>query len=482
MRLPDDPALRLRVAALRTALARPRALREAGRYDEAARALDPVVAEARALGYRPLLAEALLVRGELQMNLTQGEPAREALDAAVIAAEATGHDVVSARAQTVLARVHGVVLGDKPEALRTIDHARAAAERAGNTAELLAQVEDALGEILSVFSGSAAAAAARERALALWERAAGPDSLPYAATLDGYATAIWDLGRLEEARDAYQRALAIREQALGSGHPVVATTLMNLAAVKTYLGDYEAASAMQRRVLAMRVAIFGADHPNVAIIKNNMGDVLQRMGRADEALAVFRDALATMRRSYADDHPFILAIRSNVASALLDLGRHPEAIAELRDLVGRYDKTIGPRAAETANAMARLASALVSNGDLAEGRALYRQAEAIGFSGADPGQLELGFGAALRRRGQYREALPHLEVGIAAMARAGVKNAHRLALLEGEVAECHLGLGDAAPALPLVEAALARLDTVEGVAIDQARLRRLRARVVAALR
>ena len=68
-----------------------------------------------------------------------------------------------------------------------------------------------------------------ERALAIREKALGPEHTITANSLNGLGLLLWDQGDFAGARPLYERALAIREKALGPEHPDTATSLNNLA-------------------------------------------------------------------------------------------------------------------------------------------------------------------------------------------------------------------------------------------------------------
>ena len=63
-----------------------------------------------------------------------------------------------------------------------------------------------------------------------------------------------------------KRALAIREKALGPDHPDVAVSLNNLAGLYAYQGRYADAEPLFKRALAIREKALGPDHPDVATI------------------------------------------------------------------------------------------------------------------------------------------------------------------------------------------------------------------------
>ena len=62
-------------------------------------------------------------------------------------------------------------------------------------------------------------------ALAMRERASGPDDPDVAASLNDLAGLYRELGRYGEAEPLYRRALGIKEKLLGQNHPALASNL-----------------------------------------------------------------------------------------------------------------------------------------------------------------------------------------------------------------------------------------------------------------
>ena len=77
-------------------------------------------------------------------------------------------------------------------------------------------------------------------------------------------------GRYAEAEPLYKRALAIREKALGPDHPDVALSLNNLAFLYDKQGRYADAEPLYKRSLAISEKALGPDHPDVATSLNNL--------------------------------------------------------------------------------------------------------------------------------------------------------------------------------------------------------------------
>ncbi|HEU4408237.1 MAG TPA: serine/threonine-protein kinase [Polyangiaceae bacterium] len=115
LRPPDDPAARRRVQSARDELERAGTLRRIGRYDESLRRSDAVLADARALGYGPLVAEALVASAETRLELGRYDEAGRGLRAAWLEAETARHDDVRLAAWEGQAWLESVVAG-RPDA------------------------------------------------------------------------------------------------------------------------------------------------------------------------------------------------------------------------------------------------------------------------------------------------------------------------------------------------------------------------------
>jgi tetratricopeptide (TPR) repeat protein len=109
-----------------------------------------------------------------------------------------------------------------------------------------------------------------QRALAVFEKALGPDYPNVAATLNTLGTIYTAQGRVADAEPLHRRALAIEEKTLGPDHPGVAPTLNNLAKLYDDQGRYADAEPFYRRALAIHEKARGPDHPRFANTLNNL--------------------------------------------------------------------------------------------------------------------------------------------------------------------------------------------------------------------
>jgi tetratricopeptide (TPR) repeat protein len=84
---------------------------------------------------------------------------------------------------------------------------------------------------------------------------------------------LYGRARFSNAQPLYQRALAIWEKALGPEHRNVATSLNNLAGLYHAQSRYAQAEPLYQRALAIREKALGPDHPDVATSRNNLAEL-----------------------------------------------------------------------------------------------------------------------------------------------------------------------------------------------------------------
>src|SRR5262249_38764485 len=103
VRPPKDAAKKAKVGEVREQIAKAKALEDGGRYAQGIAVAAASLADARATGYTPLVAEALAQLGRLQARSTTAHKAAEGtLEDAFFAAEASRHDRIAVRASAAL--------------------------------------------------------------------------------------------------------------------------------------------------------------------------------------------------------------------------------------------------------------------------------------------------------------------------------------------------------------------------------------------
>jgi serine/threonine-protein kinase len=145
-----------------------------------------------------------------------------------------------------------------------------------------------------------------ERALAIRERALGPEHPEVAASLSSLGRALFELGRIDEAQAPFERALRIWDATVGPEHPARAYTLLGLAHVALAQGRTTDAVERAEQALQIRSA----------------------SGAPTVELAEARFMLAQARWAVGGDRPEAIALAEQARNGFRDRG-HAERAGEV---------------------------------------------------------------------------------------------------------------------------------------------------------
>jgi predicted Ser/Thr protein kinase len=210
---PPATAMAPRAAALAGRIAEVRVKLAAGRIEDARAAAARTVAEGRALGYAPLLAEALLVEGHVTMKAKM-EAATPILAEAQELAISAGADALAVEAWARRAFAQGITT-DPARALDGQDVIEALAKRTGS-AFARALLYNNIGSVELARDRRERARSAFETALLLASRVTGPGALELVNARANLALVTDDRGRADEL---LREAASFLAQRLGDEHP-----------------------------------------------------------------------------------------------------------------------------------------------------------------------------------------------------------------------------------------------------------------------
>ncbi|MCB9714694.1 MAG: tetratricopeptide repeat protein [Myxococcales bacterium] len=378
---PDDARVAAEVARQRERLTRELAYFRAGELATGLEEASRVVDEAEALGYAPLLAEALLARGRARAEHEQYAAAEPDLDRAFVLGTELGYDDVSRAAASTLVAIVGRELTEPERGLWWGELALAMSRGPGGSRGDEASVLNHIGTVLEGRGDLDAALKHFRRALELWQaegssnRSAalanialvlnakgdveaslehhrqamaihqevlGPRHPTIASDLSNISILLQEQGRLDEALDQAQRALALRREALGEDNTVVAESLANISLILRDQGHR--AEALEHAELALSIfeRARGRRHPLVAMSLINVGTMRQDRGELDEALLRYREARSILEETLGPEHPHCATARFDEASALHDQGRVEEGLEAARVAIDAWRRTLGP--------------------------------------------------------------------------------------------------------------------------------------------
>jgi serine/threonine-protein kinase len=295
---PEDPAAREETERIRRALADAKALRDAGGVKAATGRLRALVADARRVGYAPVLAEALALLGATEMDLEHIDSADGAFKEAVWLAEASRHDEVKAVAATELV---GTMVRRKryDEADDWGKQADAILRRIGGHDRTRSWLETNVG-VLRLDQGRGEEALAHERRAVELKESSGASRSDIARSMLNMAEALRSLGQTAAALDAAQRAEQGLRQELGSEHPLVGQISFNEGEILLELGRTAEARAAFTRALTIEERSAGRDSVLDAYALTGLGRIHLREHQAALAVPLLERALRIRRSSDTD--------------------------------------------------------------------------------------------------------------------------------------------------------------------------------------
>jgi tetratricopeptide (TPR) repeat protein/predicted Ser/Thr protein kinase len=309
---PRDEATRARARDIRERLAIAKAQSDTGHQEAALAQVRGLVGEARALGYRSLIAETLEAEGEFQGGAWFHPEAIPVVQEAVWTALAVKRDDLAARGAAILTAWVGYYVGSPDEGLRWARLGEALLDRLGPGHDLL-RAWLLLGEGNIALTTNDA-----EKSLALM-----------------------------------RQSLALKEKVLSPDHPDIAISLAAVGEALHRLDKNEDALAMVRRARDIDVRAYGQTAAPLLQLRSNEGEYLVALGRAKEAVPVFQDALARATNT-GPDSPLLAYPLTGLAQAWLALGRPDNARPLLEHAVGLRASAPNPLdLAETRFALAR---------------------------------------------------------------------------------------------------------------------------------
>ncbi|WAS95864.1 protein kinase domain-containing protein [Nannocystis punicea] len=307
---PSDPLLRVRVQKHREALARAQVYEHTGQKDRGLEIVGEVLADAEAVAYEPLQAEAYLRRGSLEMQGGDSAAAEKSFDAALWAALATGHGPVAAQTSSRRGFLHAVRLQRPAQALADLPFITALNRRVQHDVELYSEYLNYAGAIHLSGDDWAEALKLSEQAVALREqhgRLATPQGI---GMLFNVGLIHREEGRYEQAHPILLRAIALSDEILGRQQ--AERTLFEVVLALNYqnLGRPRAALEVLRPVVRDIDGIASKEYRKLALAVAGMIEL------ADEDAAAARRDLEAARRASPEHFNFLYWLELMRATAI----------------------------------------------------------------------------------------------------------------------------------------------------------------------
>lgn len=290
-------------------------------------------------------------------------------------------------------------------------------------------------------------------------------------------------GDLAAAERLIERALAMAEKAYGPNHPAVAESLLNLGVLANYRGHAVAGKARLERAIAILEPLAETEHEALGAALSGLSAVYHHEGRMDVVIDLSRRALAAMEAAPTPDQRRLAVMRNNLALALLEEQRLEESEAEVLQAIALTEQVNGSDSANLAPMLEMLEQIRHAQGDLDAERAMAERRLAI-VQGAFPGDHEwiaraLGeSGYFMARDGQVESGDARMRESIAMYERLDDKRRFQVQRRFGILLA---GRGDLLAARLLLEQALENCTALRPNSVPCHTIRANRAEVLARL-
>lgn len=260
-----------------------------------------------------------------------------------------------------------------------------------------------------------------ERALRNYIPTCGPEHYSVGYAHGQLSTALFAMGRLEEALQHAREALVIFRDTVGDAHPVTLGQVRQLGSQLLGRQDVEGAWALTRSVV--QSALREADS-TLAIGETLMflGTIELASGRVKQAQQHFESALRIATTRAGATSEAAARCHQNLAVALWSRGRMNAALNHMRQTRAIIEHIHGPDSHQTHLIYQNLATLLAENGGLPEAEALLRTALAR-MRPDDDLRLEIvaHLAKVLTQNGRPEEAEPLIDDALAhALGRPGI--------------------------------------------------------------
>jgi eukaryotic-like serine/threonine-protein kinase len=472
------------LSALAVRRAQVQALLFAARYKEGLEPTVELVRDARALGYAPLTAQALLLHGKLLRRNDDLDGAETALQDSIRAAGAGGDDTTLISALVELGRLRADDRSDYTSAWTLVIAAEAAVARIGDNGLSRALVHNLRGDLAFYRDRYADAIGEYRTSLDIYRRVRGEKHVDVVRVMNDLASATRRAGRPLEAKELYLQSLDIQIAVDGEEHRNTAAVLNNIGTAAMEGGDYAGALEYYRRSLAIKEKVMGPENSGVTSTLQNVGNVLVEQGKLDEAEAAYRRALA-IREKVMPDNVWTANTLDALGRIRLLQGKPGEALPFHERATAIIRKAVGEEHHEMATNLAHIGNAKAAEkryGEAIElqGKALAMRRKLLGAEHPDVIRVLGELGETWRAQGRCDRAADLVDEGLALAGKTFIPDHPDLVPLLRTAAACRLATGHRDEALALAERGVkiagAEHTKLAGPAVDELRQTLERAR------
>jgi CHAT domain-containing protein len=249
-----------------------------------------------------------------------------------------------------------------------------------------------------------------EQALALGEKASGPEDAYLAILLTRLASHQRSKGDYTNAQRTFERAIAVSQAALGKEDPQTALSLGLLGQLDMDRNDYADAERLMQEGLDITERTLGREHPRVADCLLHLSQLHVQRKDMERALPELQRALAIAEKTLAPDDFTLMALLNNLGDLYIFLKDNERAEPLLERALAIIEQKYGPEHPYVGNPLQNLAVIARQRKQYERALELYWRAEAVrekalGSHHPQTAALLINIANVYTSEGQYTKAL-----------------------------------------------------------------------------
>ncbi|HEY2510056.1 MAG TPA: serine/threonine-protein kinase [Polyangiaceae bacterium] len=308
-----------RVAALRRTVAETAALGMASKCDDALAMAARALPEARALPHPRSEADLDLIIAQCTRETQGAAPAREGYERLLAAAEAAGDDTLAALAASRIAFELGNNLTDLRAAERWLALAKGIRAREAQDERADAEILEVELALVSSEGHPDRSLPLRDRLIALLERLYGASHPRVAAAINNRACDLEAEGRPDLAVAEFRRAIAMQEALFSPNVPGLSIDYNNVGSALTELGRFPEAREALVHALAL-AAPLGENSPENVLPLASLAVLSDREGNAEATQRAAERGIAIVDANRGDEARYLPCLLVERGRALLARG------------------------------------------------------------------------------------------------------------------------------------------------------------------
>lgn len=337
---PPEAAVEDAVNAARGELARVITLRDMGQFAEATEIAVAQVDVAEALGYLPLQAEAITLRGRMHDDAGELEDALSTYERSFAIATEIDAPLIATQAAIRMAEILAARLRRPREGLIWAELSAGYLARLGEAGRTLGVHRGKMIARIHADLGQYEEALQLIRATQAEARDFLEPSAPILTSLMGEEA--WILSRLgdfDQAIELGRAAVQREEERLGAVHPSLEPLLTNLMIFHAQSQKFEKALPLVERLVALNVELYGENDPRSATARLSMGNIYAELGDFDRAFDLANGARALLEAKLGPEHMISINSLMSLAEYEERRGNFEQGLEHAREAVDRLERS-----------------------------------------------------------------------------------------------------------------------------------------------